>query len=621
MLESLLLRDRERASLWCEQNLIFPRETSPNNPGPLSFDRQPYLREIVDCALDATVENVYVAGGSQIGKTAMLICILATFMELEPSDGIWAMVNQDQVRDFSERRVMEFIKANPCLRRHLLAYDTSAFKPMNYRLDNMNVKFVGVGSPANLASTSVAWVIGDEAAKYPWIHKEEAPPIPLLMNRTKAFPRRFHIFTSTPTTIENEFWQKFLTSDMREYFMPCPYCEGEFAFVFNAENVKWDKGTDGHTDLDVAEATARYICPHCKGEIRNEQKFDMMAKGRWLPSEALRREYADDRIKPSSGTRGYHITSMYSPYLTFGNYVRQFLECLQNLTVATDLQDLRNSWEALPYEFTRITIKSENVLALCGDYVRGTLPLPEEQIYYVSVAYDPGGDETHWVACAVSEGGAMYVIDWGTILQPLTEGHYENDGSEEEPEWRWVIDKPGVAPHFAGLEWLGVKPGIGFVDAGYMTKEMYDECLRLPGQLTPTKGSPSKVGTWWTRPAGPTWPGLEVLSYVDYMAKMSLYSETIAKQRAPKLVLPRAEDVDSDLVRGLSGQKLVNRNGRQQWKKVEDDHYGDCIKLQRVGWWCLGRRFEDAAALPLAKEAEEADGYAGYGGEAAPITL
>ena len=76
MLEPLFLRDRERASLWCEQNLIFPRETSPNNPGPLSFARQPYLREIIDCALDPTVENVYVAGGSQIGKTALLICIL-----------------------------------------------------------------------------------------------------------------------------------------------------------------------------------------------------------------------------------------------------------------------------------------------------------------------------------------------------------------------------------------------------------------------------------------------------------------------------------------------------------------------------------------------------------------
>ena len=112
-----------------------------------------------------------------------------------------------------------------------------------------------------------------------------------------------------------------------------------------------------------------------------------------------------------------------------------------------------------------------------------------------------------------------------------------------------------------------------------------------------------------------------MLSYVDYMAKMSLYSETIAKQRAPKLVLPRAEDVDSDLVRGLSGQKLVNRNGRQQWKKVEDDHYGDCIKLQRVGWWCLGRRFEDPAALPDAREGQEPDGYSGYGGQAAPVTL
>ena len=54
---------------------------------------------------------------------------------------------------------------------------------------------------------------------------------------------------------------------------------------------------------------------------------------------------------------------------------------------------------------------------------------------------------------------------------------------------------------------------------------------------------------------------------------------------------------------------------------MEDDHSGDCIKLQRVGWWCLGRRFEDPAALPAAREGQDAEGYAGYASESAPISL
>lgn len=621
MLEALLLQERVRASVWAEANLVFPRGTSPNAPGPLSFDRQPYLREIVDCALDPNVETVYFSGGAQIGKTAALISILGVFMGQQPGNGVWAMTSLDQVRDFSKKRLMEFIKANPCLARYLRHGDSAAFQPLNYQLTHMDVKFVGAGSPANLASTPAAWVIGDEAAKWPHVNKEEAPPIQLLMERTKAFPRRFHIFCSTPTTVENEFWQGFLSTDMRQYYVPCPICGGEFVFKFSKETVRWDKPENGITDIDLAEATARYICPHCQGEIYEDEKPRMLQLGHWKPSEELRVEYADGRITPSRTARGYHLDTMYSPFVSWGKYVRKFLECYQRLTFQTDLQNLRNSWGALPFVFTKVSVKKEHVNALCGAHARGEVP---GNPYYISVGYDPGGDATHWVACALYDGGEMLVIDWGTILQARSETHLENQGTDENPRWVTVVDKPGVAPHFAGLEWKGVadeetgearvfKPDVGFVDAGYMTGAVYDECRMLPGRLTPTKGSSTQVGTWYTRPAGPSWPDLTVVAYVDFHAKMSLYAESIARQHAPRLVLPRAEDCEREFLEGLEGQQLVEKGQRSEWKKVADDHYGDCVKLSRVGWWVLGKEFEQGDVLDAGEypDADEEDGGEG----------
>ena len=594
MLEGLILQERVPASQWAESNLIFPRGTSPNAPGPLSFERQPYLREILDCALDPSVETVYVSGGAQIGKTALMIAMLGVFVGQQPGNGVWAMTSLDQVRDFSKKRVMEFLKANPCLARYIRPGDSSAFQPLNYQLAHMDVKFVGAGSPANMASTPAAWVIGDEAAKWPHVNKEEAPPLQLLMERTKSFPRRFHMFASTPTTVENEFWQGFLSTDMRQYFVPCPYCGGEFVFKFSKDTVRWDKPENGVTDIDLAAATVRYICPHCSADIYEDEKPGMLARGHWRPSEELRIEYADGRIQPSKTARGYHLDTMYSPFVSWGKYVRKFLECYQRLTVATDLQNLRNSWGGLPYEFTKVTVKQEHVHELCGEHARGEVPCEPEEPYYISVGYDPGGDKTHWVACAVYPGGDMRVIDWGTILTARSETHLENVGTTEEPLWRTVVDKEGIAPHFAGLEWCGRQPDIGFVDAGYMTGAIYDECSMLPGRLTPTKGVGSKVGTWYTRPAGARWPDLTVISYVDYYAKMSLYAETVAKKSKPALVLPKAEDCDRELLNGLKGQKLVERGKGLEWRRVPDDHFGDCIKLCRVGWWELGRRFEEA---------------------------
>lgn len=595
MLEQLLLQDRPALTEWAEKNLIIPRDTSPNAPGPLNFDLNPYMREPVNCAFDPDVQDVYICGGAQSGKTLALITIAAGFIGLEPSEGLWAMKSIDQVRDFSRRRVMGFIRANPLLARHIRENDPARFTPLSYELDNMNLKFIGTGSPAQMSSVPVAWVIADEAAKYEWEAKQESTPLNLLRERTKAFPRRFHVFASTPTSTENEFWQKFLNTDMRQYFVPCPYCSGEFVLDFTPETVRWDKPEDGHTDIDMAEATTRYICPHCRKDIYNEQKAEMLAKGRWKPSEKLRREYGDGRMRPSSHARGYHISTMYSPFVTWGQYTREFLECLNNLNAATALQNMKNSWAALPYEFTKLAIKSESVAALCGEYPRGSCPVGD--CYYICVGYDPGGDETHWVACAVGTGGEMWVIDWGTILQYKTESHPVNLGTETAPDWQTHIDKPGIAPHYASLRWGEAAPSVAFVDSGYQTADIYDECAMMPGVLTPTKGSPTRVGTFFTRPAGPKWPGLEVVTYVDHIAKKSLYAETISRQRAPLLHLPRRQDVDQGLERGLTGQKLISKNGQEKWKDVPDDHYGDCIKVCRVGWWLLANRFEDPPAI------------------------
>ncbi len=529
-----------------------------------------------------TVETVYFCGGSQIGKTALLIAAFGYFVGQQPSNGIWAMVSLDQVRDFSKKRVMEFVRANPCLSRYLRAGDVSAFQPLNYQLTHMDVKFVGTGSPTNLSSVSAAWVIGDEVAKWPWVDKAEAPPVQLIRERTKGYPRRFHLFCSTPTTVDNEFWQGFAATDMRQYYMPCPLCGKDFAFMFEPGNLRWDKPGDGHMDIDMAAATVRYLCPHCGGEIYEDQKPAMMTAGHWAPSERLRGEFASETVRQSGRARGYHLDSLYSPFVSWGQCVREFLDCYTRLTAAIDLQNFRNSWCALPYEKATVNVKASHIAALCADYERGTVP---GEPYYISVGYDPGGNATHWVACAVYEGGEMRVIDWGTLLS-----------------FRSYPDKPGVAPHFASLAWGEHRPAVGFVDAGYSTADVYMECLTMPGVLTPTKGSPSKLGTWYVRPAGDNWAGLQVLSYSDHNAKISLYAETITKGGKPRLWLPREQDCDMDIFKGLSGQRLVVRHKSEEWRKVPDDHYGDCIKLQRVGWWALCGRFEDVPAYATEHE-------------------
>lgn len=589
MFESLMFREPVSASEWCEKNLVLPRSTSPNAPGPLSFDRQPYLREILDCSLDPAVETVVVSAGAQIGKTVLLLSTFGAFVGLEPGNGVWSMTSLPQMREFSDGRLQDFVLQNAALSKNL---DAEKTRPLFFRFNNMALKLTGAGSPSNLASYAARFVIADEAAKYQWTKKQEAPPIKLLMERTKAFSRRYHIFASTPTVIENDFWQLFMTTDMREYAMPCPACGEEFVFQFSDRSLVWDKTPEGLNDPELAARTARYVCPHCGREIWDSEKQAVMARGRWRSSEWLRKEYAFGRTRgENKRARGYWLSSLYSPFLTFGAYAREFLLCLQKETKYADLQNLRNSWEALPWERVEVQVKNETVRELCGDLPRGVVP---ENAYFVAVGYDPGGTETHWVAVAFCPGGEMYVVDWGTILQPLTEWGVAADGSR-------YVKKPGIAPHFSELCWGGIKPRIGFVDAGYMTGGIYSECYSMRGVLNPTKGSTAKVGTWNVRPAGDTWPGLEVVTYSDYMAKMSLYGETIALRRGAALHLPRESEVDEALCVGLSGQKLVRKGQQQVWRDVREDHFGDCIKICRVGWWVVANMVEEVPEVAMSE--------------------
>lgn len=586
MLECLLLQERERASAWCERELVMPRAASPH-PGVLSFERQPFLREILDCVLDPGVETVVVSGGAQIGKTTLLMCMLAAVMGLEPVNVLWSMKSIDQMKVFSRDRLMEFIRANPVLSRHVRPGDAAAFQPFAYALDHMSVRLVGAGSPANLASVSVGAVIADECAKYEWLNRDEAPPLLLLQERTKAYPRRFHVFCSTPTTVENDFWQLFVAGEMRQFFVPCPYCGLMQVLHWSERRIRYDRPADDVVDLDLAARSTRYVCEGCGAEIWEDQKSSMLAAGEWRVSDWLRRTYGDEKRVPSRRARSYQISSMYSPFLSWGDFTREYLKACGQLFKGAALQNVQNSWAALPWEDYQAQVKEDDVLALCGDYQRGVVP---DGYHYISVGYDPGGDRTHWVAVAVCAGGELRVIDWGTILQFRTISHVAADG-------RTVVDSPGIAPHFRSLRWGDHVPGVGWVDSGYMTEDIYDECALLPGVLNPTKGSSARQGTWFARPAKGRWAHLEVVTYVDHHAKMSLYAETIQRRRAPVLVLPRVRDVDDELRRGLSGQRLVMRHNRLEWRRVDGDHYGDCVKLSRVGWWVLGRRFEDSGVI------------------------
>lgn len=567
MLEDLLFVPRGSVVDWVERSLKLPRETSPNAPGAVSLDRQPYMREPLECLRDARIEHLYLVWAAQTGKTTLCMLGLAWLMEHDPLPMLWALPSDNLAKPFSLNRLQPFILNNECLVRHVLR-DPAAFNAMEMRLDNMQLYMTGVTSPARLSSRPVAYVVMDEEAKFEHVDKREAHPVALIEERTKAFPRRLLIHASTPNVEDSVYWQGYMQTDCREYYMPCVHCGGLIRFEFSRETLVWE----GESEEEI-ERSARYVCELCGGEIRDEDKVEMMREGEWRVTH--------EGAHPSR--RGYHLSSLYSPFVSFGQFARKFVECSRALLAQMELQNFRNSWEALPYAKYQVKVRDEAVESLkSGAYRRGSLPAGVEPLYLVA-GYDPGETATHWVVSAVCAGGELYVLDWGTILG-IRSAH----------------GRVGVSVHFEGLAYGEWVPAVGLVDSGWETESVYEECEVLRGRLYPTKGSQAGFGTW-NRTELKSHRGLELYTYQDRAAKVELYAERIAHGRGARLHLPG--DADAELIRGLSGQVLEERGiGQSQWKRVAGDHYGDCVKLCMVSWWVLKGSFSDGEGEMEGKE-------------------
>lgn len=123
------------------------------------------------------------------------------------------------------------------------------------------------------------------------------------------------------------------------------------------------------------------------------------------------------------------------------------------------------------------------------------------------------------------------------------------------------------------------KIDIAYLDSGYSTNEIYEECLRgIYGQINPTKGSTHK-GVW-NETAVRTHADLPLFTYSDYSLKMSLHN--LIKDK----VIHLPADADNELIKGLEGQQVIlTKTGQRQWKDLKEDHYNDCLKLCLFSTW------------------------------------
>jgi phage terminase large subunit GpA-like protein len=551
---------RPNALEWAQDNVTLDKRFTPR-PGRYDADYTPYLRQLHLWFSDPKIRQLTFVKSAQVGGTTWLANCLMWAISEDPGPILYVTSTNENAKSWSERELHPRLRSCHAL-KPLLPDNDDDFRKTEMHFATCTLKLVGACSEGNLASRPIRYLFADEVDKWPDDSSLEAPALELAMARLNFYRKISKAcLASTPTVEAGAIWQQFLAGSQHRFHVTCPDCGHAQALRF--ERLRWPehhRDLAGEWDLAGVERDTAYHCEACEAAWPQALQNDLVRHGEWIPGNP----------KAPADHISAHISALYSPQISWGDLARMFLQKKQS---PGGLHDFYNNFLGIPWENRAAQVKEDAILALRDPSYRIAQLPPDIEPVILTLCADPGERSTHWTVEARIQTGESWVIDYGTVLaiEDLV-----------SPEFlaarRYAFGEKTLAPTF------------GLIDSGWSAERVYSVCASSPGglQLMPSKGSTASFGTW-SQSAVNGYPTLRLVTYVDHTAKLELYLERINKKMPPLLHLPA--DTGNDFIQGHSGQQLLqNRNSRLApyfWKKIAEDHFGDCTKLHGVAWWVL----------------------------------
>ncbi|MGP1456431.1 MAG: terminase gpA endonuclease subunit [Veillonella parvula] len=446
-LEAFKPPERYTVSEWADNFRVLTSVSA--EPGRWRTNRTPYLKEPMDRFTDPLIEKIVLCFGAQLGKTETELNMIGYALDQTSSPTMMVYPTDTIAKFASDKRVQPMIKSVKSISDKF--DENSKLLELDFNNGNYMV-LVGANSPSSLSSRSIKYLFFDEIDKYPAFAGKEADPIKLATERTKTFVDKKIVMVSTPTVESGNIWQAFMSAnERRQYYVPCPHCGVSQTLKF--KQIKWPE--EHNDNADMIRDTAYYECEHCGGRIYDKHKMEMLRSGEWR---------AVNKSQSKVRSVSYHLSSIYSPWVTFGDVAYEFKN--SKGTPAT-LMNFINSWLAEPWKSSK-TKSTQNMEFTQSNYPCGVVP---DKAVLLIASVDVQLDHFWWEVRAYAPGVKSYLIDYGqaSTWEDLEEIIINREYPSEYGEPRQVM-----------------KAGI---DSGFRTDEVYQFCSRFPEVCIPVKGS------------------------------------------------------------------------------------------------------------------------------------
>lgn len=548
---------------FAEREIIL--DESSAMPGRWRTEWTPYLQGIMDAFNDPLVEDIVMKMPTQVGKTAVMLNMMAYAVDQDPGPMMWVDSTEQEAREICDERIIPLCKNSPALRKHLPRNSDDITKG-GIKFDRMNLKIGWSTSPSTLASRAIRYLFLNEINKYPQFSGREADPVKLAKERQRTFWNRKCVMNSSPSLPTGYITREYALTDQRKYYVPCPHC-GFYQLLVWAQVKIPPEERDPF--LVRKNRLAHYECVNCSGIIVDTMKHKMLLEGRWVPDGVDPQD--PESAKTMFTTRaGFWLNCIYSPWLSFSDIAAEWLTSYQvpelhmnfvNSWLAEEWQE--NLGKRTPEQIAKLVRPYDSMLVPAeAEAVTGFVDVQKDHFYLAIRAWGFHGKS--WLVYATR------VEDWEAVIRTMFQVKYPSENPNAEP---WQVR-------------------LTCIDANYRTNEVYEVCRHWVGLARPTIGKDRLNGVPFIRSTIERFPDGRPISgglslwkfdttfFKDKLARLMQNTEL----DSPSGWFIHRDPSDSYVQQMCSEHKIIvrdrkTRRAREEWQPVTShaqNHFWDC---------------------------------------------
>lgn len=414
-----LLRPKENMTIsqWADNYMVLPEGS--NEAGRYSSDTIPYQKAIMDAITDPDVVDVVVMSSSQVGKTTIVMCGIAYYIDYEPATQMLVMPTIKDAEKFSKTRFAQMISDIPQLSSKVAA-------PKSRNSNNTillksypggNIAIGGANSPSSLASDPRRIIWMDEIDRFPESAGSEGNPVKLAEKRATSYWNKKHIKTSTPTIAgRSKIEAAYNKGSMEEWNVQCPECGTWQPYRFKRVDFK---------SISMACAGCGVLIPEKQWKESNHK---------WIALHPERKK-----------VKSFHLNELASPFVDWEEIIENFKDADEKLKRFHDPEDMKvfintvlgETWDETEYVDDAVdeeTLETRTEV-YAADIPEGVLLLTaaidvQENRFEVEIRGWSRNYETWGIYKTEIEGKLITDEPWDKLEAYLSQPLYFEDGTE-----------------------------------------------------------------------------------------------------------------------------------------------------------------------------------------------